>query len=102
MGAMQPSRSLRIEHDAAPAPSPATEYVIETEHLSLCYGRKRALNDLTLRVPRNCAALQDEIDLRQPQSEQPKRSQGIRVETIESRLIQRGRGALCERLNASQ
>lgn len=43
---------LRI--DAAPATAPAPNdrrYVIETEGLDLCYGRKKALNALTLRIP---------------------------------------------------
>ena len=43
---------LRIERHV---PSPAlaeSDYVIETERLDLCYGRKKALNQLTLRIPR--------------------------------------------------
>ena len=31
---------------------PHSDYVIETEGLDLCYGRKKALNQLTLRIPR--------------------------------------------------
>jgi ABC-2 type transport system ATP-binding protein len=43
---------LRIaRHDPSPAPG-ASDYVIETERLDLCYGRKKALSQLTLRIPR--------------------------------------------------
>ena len=35
-----------------PPPDARSEYVIETEGLDLCYGRKKALNRLTLRIPR--------------------------------------------------
>ena len=42
---------LRIERSDPPAPPP-TGYVIETEGLDLWYGRKKALNSLTLRIPR--------------------------------------------------
>ena len=49
---MTVSNALRIERgDTSTAPV-ATEYVIETERLDLCYGRKKALNKLTLRIPR--------------------------------------------------
>src|SRR6185503_15318903 len=45
---------FRIErHDApSPATTSALDYVIETERLDLCYGRKIALKQLTLRIPR--------------------------------------------------
>lgn len=44
---------LRIERSDSPPPSPpASDYVIETEGLDLYYGRKKALNQLTLRIPR--------------------------------------------------
>ena len=44
---------LQIIDTRAPAPQPAsTDYVIETEALTLQYGRKRALNQLSLRIPR--------------------------------------------------
>ena len=36
---------------AAPVPA-ATDYVIETDGLDLVYGRKKALDGLTLRIPR--------------------------------------------------
>ncbi len=49
---MTSSNVLRIERNDTPAPPSATGYVIETEGLDLCYGRKKALNKLTLRVPR--------------------------------------------------
>jgi ABC-2 type transport system ATP-binding protein len=35
-----------------PSRAALSEYVIETAHLDLFYGRKKALNDLTLRIPR--------------------------------------------------
>ena len=43
---------LHLVRGAAPPPAAAGEYVIETERLDLCYGRKKALNQLTLRIPR--------------------------------------------------
>ena len=45
---------LRITRSDTPPPqlSPASDYVIETERLDLCYGRKKALSQLTLRIPR--------------------------------------------------
>ena len=44
--------NLRIAlEDAAPAPV-ASGYVIETDALDLCYGRRTALRKLTLRIPR--------------------------------------------------
>ncbi len=47
---MAASNLLRIARcDTPPAIS---DYVIETERLDLCYGRKKALNQLTLRIPR--------------------------------------------------
>jgi len=49
---MTVSNVLRIERsDESPTPA-ANDYVIETENLDLCYGRKKALNKLTLRIPR--------------------------------------------------
>src|SRR5215210_3615249 len=49
---MTASHLLRIAR-GDPAPPPAdSDYVIETEALDLCYGRKKALNALTLRIPR--------------------------------------------------
>jgi ABC-2 type transport system ATP-binding protein len=49
---MTASHLLRIARgDPAPPPA-ASDYVIETERLDLCYGRKKALNQLTLRIPR--------------------------------------------------
>jgi len=47
--------NLRVVETCPPAPfapTPAADYVIETNDLSLCYGRKRALNRLNLRIPR--------------------------------------------------
>ena len=51
---MTASNVLRIApSDTPPPPAPAaSDYVIETERLDLCYGRKKALNQLTLRIPR--------------------------------------------------
>jgi len=49
---MTSSNVLRIARSDVPSPAPASEYVIETESLDLCYGRKKALNQLTLRIPR--------------------------------------------------
>ncbi len=44
---------LQIIENRAPQPQSATaEYVIETDALTLSYGRKRALNALSLRIPR--------------------------------------------------
>ena len=48
MTASNPHRIARS--DTLPPPA-ATEFVIETERLDLYYGRKRALNQLTLRIP---------------------------------------------------
>jgi ABC-2 type transport system ATP-binding protein len=43
---------LRIDRaQAAPAAGPS-DHVIATDRLDLCYGRKKALNRLTLRIPR--------------------------------------------------
>src|SRR5215217_9499793 len=43
---------LRVaRNDASPTPA-VSDVVIETERLDLCYGRKKALNQLTLRIPR--------------------------------------------------
>lgn len=46
------ANAIRIERDVVQPPSGPTAYVIETELLDLCYGRKKALNQLTLRIPR--------------------------------------------------
>lgn len=35
-----------------PLPAAVSDFVVETERLDLCYGRKKALNQLTLRIPR--------------------------------------------------
>ncbi len=43
---------IRIERHEAPPPAGVTDYVIETDRLDLWYGRKKALNQLTLRIPR--------------------------------------------------
>ncbi len=44
---------LHVVAPSAPAPLPApNDYVIETDALELRYGRKAALNGLTLRIPR--------------------------------------------------
>jgi ABC-2 type transport system ATP-binding protein len=49
---MTDRHSLRLEQ-ASPPPQPAeASYVIETDRLDLRYGRKLALNQLTLRIPR--------------------------------------------------
>ncbi len=48
---MTASNPIRIERGGEPATPPVSHYVIETESLDLCYGRKKALNQLTLRVP---------------------------------------------------
>lgn len=48
---MSVSNQLRLAGHEAPIRPPAVEYVIETENLDLCYGRKKALNQLTLRIP---------------------------------------------------
>jgi ABC-2 type transport system ATP-binding protein len=49
---MTSSNLLRIERSETPSAPSASDYVIETERLDLCYGRKKALNQLTLRIPR--------------------------------------------------
>jgi len=50
---MTPSNLSIARSDTPPSPSPAvSDYVIETVRLDLCYGRKKALNQLTLRIPR--------------------------------------------------
>ena len=49
---MTVSNLLRIAQRDAPPPPVASDHVIETERLDLCYGRKKALNQLTLRIPR--------------------------------------------------
>jgi ABC-2 type transport system ATP-binding protein len=46
------SKVLRIARSDTPPPPDASDYVIETERLDLWYGRKKALNQLTLRIPR--------------------------------------------------
>jgi ABC-2 type transport system ATP-binding protein len=43
---------FRIARSDATPPPGVSDYVIETERLDLCYGRKKALNQLTLRIPR--------------------------------------------------
>lgn len=49
---MTASNLLRIARSDTPPPPAVSDYVIETERLDLCYGRKKALNQLTLRIPR--------------------------------------------------
>ena len=49
---MTDTNLLRIERSDPPPTPSASDYVIETESLDLCYGRKKALNKLTLRIPR--------------------------------------------------
>src|SRR3990172_927742 len=49
---MTASNRLRIARSDTPPPSAVSDYVIQTEGLDLCYGRKKALNQLTLRIPR--------------------------------------------------
>jgi ABC-2 type transport system ATP-binding protein len=51
---MTAAHQLRIARGDTPPASPAvaSDYVIETEGLDLCYGRRKALNGLTLRIPR--------------------------------------------------
>lgn len=49
---MTSSNVLQFERNDIPAPPTATDNVIETEGLDLCYGRRKALNKLTLRIPR--------------------------------------------------
>ncbi len=41
-----------VATERSPVNLPATDFVIETEALTLNYGRKKALNNLSLRVPR--------------------------------------------------
>ena len=48
---MTESKQLRIARKGTPTPPDNSEFVIETEKLDLCYGRKKALNQLTLRIP---------------------------------------------------
>ena len=48
---MTVSNLLRIARNDAPSPAAVSDYVIETERLDLYYGRKKALNHLTLRIP---------------------------------------------------
>ena len=48
---MTSPHALRIERPVA-SPPPLTDFVIETDGLELRYGRKKALNHLTLRIPR--------------------------------------------------
>ncbi|MDB4908001.1 MAG: transporter related [Gemmatimonadetes bacterium] len=43
---------IRIASSDAPAPPTEPQYVIETEALELRYGRRKALDNLTLRIPR--------------------------------------------------
>lgn len=43
---------LRLERHDTPAPPTVSDFVIETEGLDLCYGRRKALDRLTLRIPR--------------------------------------------------
>jgi ABC-2 type transport system ATP-binding protein len=49
---MAASNQLRIARGDSLPPPAVSDYVIETERLDLCYGRKKALNQLTLRIPR--------------------------------------------------
>ena len=49
---MTSSHVLHIDRSDTPPPPDTTDNVIETEALDLCYGRKKALNKLTLRIPR--------------------------------------------------
>jgi len=49
---MTASNLLRIARSDTPPPPAVSDYVVETERLDLCYGRKKALNQLTLRIPR--------------------------------------------------
>lgn len=49
---MTASHLLRIARSDTPTPPAVSDYVIETERLDLWYGRKKALNQLTLRIPR--------------------------------------------------
>lgn len=46
-----PTLQMVMRSDAPPQPA-RTELVIETENLELSYGRKKALNQLSLRIPR--------------------------------------------------
>jgi ABC-2 type transport system ATP-binding protein len=45
------SKQIRIARNDASSRQAESDYVIETEKLDLCYGRKKALNQLTLRIP---------------------------------------------------
>ncbi len=48
-----PASDLQLVPRPAPSATPvASDYVIETERLDLWYGRKKALDQLTLRIPR--------------------------------------------------
>jgi ABC-2 type transport system ATP-binding protein len=49
---MNDLRLLGITRSEGPLRAAASDYVIDTENLDLFYGRKKALNDLTLRIPR--------------------------------------------------
>ncbi|MEP7247288.1 MAG: ATP-binding cassette domain-containing protein, partial [Gammaproteobacteria bacterium] len=51
---MNSPKLLRVERNDTPPPAPASasDFIIETDHLDLYYGRKKALNQLTLRIPR--------------------------------------------------
>ena len=49
---MNTSTPLRIERDDTTVVAADPDFVIETEKLDLCYGRRKALNKLTLRIPR--------------------------------------------------
>ena len=48
---MTDTKLLRIARNEMFSSPATSEYVIETEGLDLCYGRKKALNKLTLRIP---------------------------------------------------
>ena len=48
---MTASNLFRVARNDAPSRPAVSEYVIETERLDLWYGRKKALNQLTLRIP---------------------------------------------------
>ncbi|MFN0159171.1 MAG: ABC transporter ATP-binding protein [Bacteroidota bacterium] len=49
---MSISNLYTLPKSAAPPAPVVTDYVIETDRLDLNYGRKKALNQLTLRIPR--------------------------------------------------
>ncbi len=48
---MTGSNLLRIARNDRSSHQAQSDYVIETERVDLCYGRKKALNQLTLRIP---------------------------------------------------